>query len=142
MKAVQTMPHEHSLPVNPAPSPRGILVVDDDDIVRSLLGTFFRQNGFIVWLASDGEEAVEIYEDYHDEIAFVVMEVDMPGMDGLQTLLKLKELEPDIVCYFIRGEWDSETAVKVMEMGAVSLVTKSLLLKVLAGTVRERLANT
>jgi DNA-binding response OmpR family regulator len=141
MNAVQTLPREHSLPVKPTPSPQGILVVDDDDIARSLLGTFFRQQGFVVWLASDGEEAVEIYEDYHDEIAFVVMEVDLPGMDGPQTLLKLKEFEPDVVCYFISGDWASDTAAEVMEMGAVGLVTKSFLLKMLAGMVRVRLAN-
>jgi DNA-binding NtrC family response regulator len=141
MNAVQTLPREHSLPMKPTPSPRGILVVDDDDIARSLLVTFFRQQGFMVWLASDVEEAVEIYEDYHDEIAFVVMEVDMPGMDGPPTLLKLKELEPDLVCFFITVDWKSEAATEVMEMGAVGLVTKSFLLKVIAGTVRERLAN-
>jgi DNA-binding NtrC family response regulator len=141
MNALQTMAREHAMPAQPPTSPRGILVVDDDELVRSLLGTFFRQQGFFAWLASDGEEAVEIYENYHDEIAFVVMKVDMPGMDGPQTLLKLKEFEPDLVCYFISGDWAPDTAAEVMEMGAVGLVTKSFLLKVIAGTVRERLAN-
>jgi DNA-binding NtrC family response regulator len=141
MNAVLTLPREHSLTAKPTTSPRGVLVVDDDEVVRSLLGTFIRQQGFFVWLASDGEEAVEIYENYHDEIAFVVMGVDMPGMDGPQTLLKLKEFEPDVVCYFIGGDWASDTAAEVMEMGAVGLVMKSFLLRMLAGIVRERLAN-
>jgi DNA-binding NarL/FixJ family response regulator len=141
MTTLQTLPREHSLAAKPTVLPRGILVVDDNEMVRSLLGTFFRHQGLFVWLASDGEEAVEIYENYQDEIAFVVMEVHMPRINGLDTLLKLKELDPHVACYFVSDDWAPDTVREVMETGAVGLVMKPFLIKMLVRIVRECFAD-
>jgi two-component system NtrC family response regulator len=141
MTALETLPRAQLQAAKPTALPRGVLVVDDDEMVRSLLGTFFRQQGFFVWLASDGEEAVEIFENYHDEIAFVVMEVHMPGMTGPDTLLKFREFDSEVDCYFISEDWSPDTVVEVMESGGVGLVMKQFLLKMLAGIMRECLAS-
>ena len=79
---------------------RGVLVVDDDEMVRTFLGVHFRDQGRPLWLASDGEEAVEIYQHHGGEIDMILLDVRMPDMDGPHTLMKLREINPSIACYF------------------------------------------
>lgn len=125
----------------PSVRSRGVLVVDDDEGVRSLLGTFFRQQRIPVWLASDGEEAVEIYQDQSDNIAQVLLDVRMPDMDGPQTLRRLKEHDEDIVCYFMSDDWYPYTQEELLDMGATSLLLRPFFFKVLAHVVQCCLAD-
>jgi two-component system cell cycle sensor histidine kinase/response regulator CckA len=136
LAAPQTLAAPHRM-AGRTKRPGGILVVDDDEMVRSLLGMFFRQQGLTVWLASDGEEAVEIYEGHGDEIAFVLLDVRMPEMDGPQTLRKIQDANPDVVCYFMSGEWYPYTEAELLDMGAAALLVKPFLFKVLADLVQH-----
>jgi CheY-like chemotaxis protein len=119
----------------------GVLVVDDDEMVRSVLGLFFRRQSIPVWLASDGEEAVEIYAREGAHIGLVLLDLRMPEMDGPQTFHHLRELNPDVVCYFMSAEWYPYTEQELYEMGAAELLLKPLLFKVLADLVQGCLSD-
>src|SRR5688572_9012514 len=83
---------------------RGILIVDDDEMIRTLLGEFFRSREIPVWLASDGEEAIELFAQLDLDIGLVLLDVRMPEMDGPQTLRKLQVIRRDVPCYFMTGD--------------------------------------
>src|SRR3954470_11871134 len=69
---------------------RGVLVVDDEECVRDVLDAMLRQQGFAVWLAADGWEALEVYRLHLAAIDLVLLDVRMPGLDGPATLTALR----------------------------------------------------
>ena len=132
----QTIPN---IPNASEPPPCGILVVDDDEMIRVLLGNHLRRKGPPVWLAGSGAEAVELYQLHQHEIAAVVLDVRMPGMDGPRTFAKLKEINPNLACYFMSGNWEPYTEVQLMNMGAIDLLVKPHLFESLDGIVENYL---
>jgi CheY-like chemotaxis protein len=82
----------------------GILVADDDENVRRVLDMGMRLHGFDVWLASDGLEALDLYQRHGEAIDLVLLDVRMPGRDGPQTLAALQELNPRVCCCFMSGD--------------------------------------
>src|SRR5215471_8415594 len=79
----------------PVPVKPGVLVAEDDDLVRSVLELGLRQRGFAVWLAANGREAIELYHRHHGNIDLVLLDVRMAGLDGPQTWTILKKLDPN-----------------------------------------------
>src|SRR5262249_54800945 len=75
-------------------SPTGVLVVDDETAVLSVLAARLRIEGFKVWLAGHGHQALELYRRNPNEIAVVLLDVLMPGMDGPHTLIALQKICP------------------------------------------------
>jgi len=146
MSALQTTLPERARPIfsrvrqHPGHT-RGVLVVDDDEMVRTYLGIHFREQGRQLWSASDGEEAVEIYQHHGGEIDTVLLDVRMPDMDGPHTLIQLQEINPSIACYFMSGDWYPYTEDELLEMGAVGLVTKPSNGQMLVSVVDEFLAD-
>lgn len=84
--------------------PLGILVVDDDHAVGSMLDLLLRELGCQVWVAQGGREALELYAQQQDRLDLVLLDVRMPDMDGPQTLRALQSIDPDIRCYFMSGD--------------------------------------
>src|SRR5262245_9166267 len=78
-------------------TPPGILVVDDDQLVLALLHALLSKNGFAVYSANSGPKALATYEREHGRIALVLLDVRMPGMDGVEVLLELLHLDPTVV---------------------------------------------
>src|SRR5690349_11978266 len=76
----------------------GVLVVDDQEGVRGVLGAMLRQEGFAVWLAADGWEAIDLYRSRRAAIDLVLLDVRMPGLDGPATLAALRGLDPRVRC--------------------------------------------
>src|SRR5262245_363682 len=72
------------------PAPPGVLVADDDAHVRSLLGHFLKREGYAVWLAADGHEALDVYRRHQEDIHLVLLDVRMPRRDGPATLAALQ----------------------------------------------------
>src|SRR5438552_2455699 len=82
----------------------GLLVVDDQGSVGDVLDVGFRQQGFTVWRAVNGWEALDLYRRYGQMIDVVLLDVCMPGLDGPRTLAALQELNPQIRSCFMSGD--------------------------------------
>lgn len=80
-----------------------ILLVEEDAPVREMLTYGLRLEGFRVWPAASGPEAMAIYRQHQDAISLVLLDVGMEGMDGPQTLTALRAFNPDLPCWFITG---------------------------------------
>jgi CheY-like chemotaxis protein len=102
----------------------GILVVDDEQCLRDMLKIAFGQRGFSAWLAADGWEALELYEHHRAAIDMVLMDVRMPGLDGLLTLGELRQLDPDVRCCFMSGDLGGYTERRLRESGAAAVFHK------------------
>jgi CheY-like chemotaxis protein len=119
--------------------PYGILLVDDDEMVRTLLGLYFRQQGIALWLASDGEEAIELYQSLHEHIAVVLLDERMPILDGRATLARLQQQGAEAACYLMTEEPGAAAEAAARACGATGLLVKPFLFKVLARTVEQSL---
>ena len=83
---------------------RGILVVDDEPLLRGLLKTVLGRQGFAVWLAANGVQAIDLCQQHHDSIHVGLLDVRMPGLDGPQTMAALQEIKPKLPFCFMTGD--------------------------------------
>jgi anti-anti-sigma factor len=105
-------------------SPMGVLVVDDDTAVLCVLAARLRTEGYKVRVASHGRQAVEFYRRYQEEIAVVLLDVLMPGLDGPHTLTALREVCPAVRCCFMTGNPTPYTEDDLLRRGAVRVFQK------------------
>jgi DNA-binding response OmpR family regulator len=113
-----------------------VLVVDDEHMVRIMVQMGLEQNGFDVRLARNGREAIDLYRRHAESIAVVLLDVSMPGLDGLETLTVLRELNPDVVACFMSSEsgvWHPEN---LLQRGAAYVIPKPFRLDDLASILR------
>lgn len=93
-------PSTHSDPVVP--------VVDDLDLVRDVLSAGLRWRGFEVWVAGDAREAIELFHELsqwgRDASPFVLLDVQMPGLDGPTVLVAFQTIDPDVRTFFMTGD--------------------------------------
>lgn len=82
---------------------RGILLVDDQSDLRSLLCRALEIEGYSVWEAGDGEEALEVAEAEGNRIHLLLTDLKMPGMDGYELARELTRRRPDIRVLYMSG---------------------------------------
>jgi len=112
-----------------------VLIVDDEAGIRESLSGIFEDEGYNVITASSGEEALTIALENMPDIVF--LDVWLPGIDGIETLAKFKELYSDIPVVMISGHGNIELAVNATRSGAYDFLEKPLSLeKVLIVTQR------
>jgi len=99
-----------------------VLVVDDEEIMREILDALLTREGYDVRLASSGAAALEIAKAVPLDAA--VVDVMMPGMDGLTVLDELKKLDEDVAVIMITAFASVETAIAAMKRGAFDYITK------------------
>jgi CheY-like chemotaxis protein len=78
-----------------------ILVIDDDDLVRTAVQQMLENKGFDVVVAAQGQHALRILDDSHFDA--IVVDIFMPDMDGLETIKALRERSPDIAIVAMSG---------------------------------------
>lgn len=114
-----------------------ILIVDDEKDIRISLQGILEDEGYLVMLAADGEEAIEsVRSDVPD---LVLLDIWMPGKDGLETLALLKDQFPFLTVVMISGHGTIETAVKATKLGAYDFIEKPLSLEKVLITVANAL---
>jgi anti-anti-sigma factor len=118
-------------------SPAGVLVADDETSVLCVLAAGLRQEAFKVWVAGHGHQAVELYRRHLGEIAVVLLDVLMPGMDGPRTLTALRELCPTVRCCFMTGDPAPYTEEALLQMGAARVFEKPFALAEVFDTLRR-----
>ncbi len=117
----------------------GLLVVDDEPVIRDLAGDWLRRHGYRVWLAADGQEAVEVYEREPGRIDLVVMDLTMPRLSGRDALRRLRERDPKASAVFVSG-FSSESLPQIgAEEGVLGFVQKPYSEHELAVAVRAAL---
>jgi two-component system response regulator PilR (NtrC family) len=99
-----------------------ILVIDDEEIMREILEALLTREGYQVRIASSGEEGLEIARSTPFDAAIV--DVMMPGMDGIATLEELRRLDEDLPVLMITAFASVETAIAAMKRGAFDYITK------------------
>jgi CheY-like chemotaxis protein len=107
----------------PAAKP-GVLVVDDEPLLLAVLDAGLQQRGFTVWLASNGVQALQVYQAHAAEIALVLLDVRMPGLDGPQTLAALRRLNPSVRSCFMTGNLGLYTPEELSALGAIQVFPK------------------
>ncbi len=118
-----------------------ILLVEDEDAVRAFGSRALVSRGYEVHEASSGVEALEIIEEYGDEIDLVVSDVVMPEMDGPTLLKELRKTHPDLKFIFVSGYAEDAFAKNLPpeEQDKFGFLPKPFSLKQLATTVKEML---
>lgn len=101
---------------------RKILIVDDELSVRKSLGEWFREDGFQVEIAADGNEALRKMEVGPFDI--MVIDLKMPGMDGISLQKRVREIDKDVAIIILTAYASVESAVEALKMGAFDYVTK------------------
>lgn len=115
---------------------RGVLVIDENEMVRTVLGLYFRQHGIPIWLASDGEEAIEILE--RDGAAIGVAFVDI-HVTGLTDFCQFKERQKSLICYGMIEDDEASPGRDLKGNSVQSLVEKPYFLAVLERVVQQSL---
>src|SRR5919106_5945054 len=114
-----------------------ILIVDDEPGVRSSLSGVLEDEGYQVEAVDSGESALERFTRQTYDV--VVLDVWLPGMDGLATLARMRERECDAEVVIISGHGSVEAAVRAIKMGAFDFVEKPLSLDKTVLVVRNAL---
>jgi two-component system nitrogen regulation response regulator NtrX len=104
-----------------------ILVVDDEAGVRGSLAGILGDEGYLVEVAESGEAALAVLESRRYDL--ILLDVWLPGMDGLEVLARVRTLDAEVPVVVISGHGSIETAVKAVRMGAQDFVEKPLALE-------------
>jgi CheY-like chemotaxis protein len=98
-----------------APSQLGALIVDDDDLVNLMLRLALEHDGYQVWVAANGQDAISLYRQHRASIDVVLLDVQMPILDGPRTLDALLQIDPDLCACFVSGntgEYEPEDLIR------------------------------
>jgi len=112
-----------------------ILVVDDEEDILNTLRGSLEDEGFEVWTAGDGADAMQLVRTKHPDIIF--LDIWLPGMDGIQTLKAIKEFDADIEVVIMTGHGTVNTAVQAIKLGAADFLEKPLSLDAVLETIRR-----
>ena len=112
-----------------------ILVVDDDEMVRFVLTEKLAECGFSAIAACDGLSGVELF--HNNVFDAVLLDLKMPGMDGIETLRELRKHDPEIPVIMVTAFGDISTAVEAIKLGAYDFVEKPPQISRIIVTIRR-----
>ena len=112
-----------------------LLLVDDEERFLSTTSKLLTQKGIKVFTADSGSDALEIL--MKEDIHVVVLDVKMPGMDGIATLKEIKRCFPLVEVIMLTGHGTIESAVEGLKSGATDYLTKPIGIEVLIAKAKE-----
>ncbi len=118
-----------------------ILLADDEEGIRKVLGISLMDSGYEVLMAKNGEEALALFAREHPPI--VLTDIKMPGMNGIEVLKQIKAMSPETEVIMITGHGDLDLAIESLQFDAVDFVTKPIngeALEIALKRARERIA--
>jgi len=114
-----------------------ILLVDDEDALRSLSSEILETMGYAVKQAGHGQEALEMYEQTGGSIDLVVLDLAMPVMGGRETFRKLIALNPKVRVVVTTGSADEEEARELLSMGVKAVIPKPYAVEQFTGIIKS-----
>jgi len=117
------------------PHPGPILIVDDEANIRKSLEGVLSDEGYSCTLASDGADALAQLQSLHPSL--VLLDIWMPGMDGIETLRRMKAAQPETPVIMMSGHATISTAIKATKVGASDFIEKPLELDLVLNAIRR-----
>ncbi len=114
-----------------------ILIVDDEEPIRTFLSMFFQKKGFQTLQAPRGEDALSLVKS--EKPSIILLDINMPGMDGVLTLKKIREIDSEVGVVMATAIQDEEIAAETSRLGAYHYVLKPFDLQYLELVVMTRL---
>ncbi len=122
-------------------SGKRILVVDDEPDVLKVVGTILEQSGFDVLCASDGQEAIEVFQEDPHAIDCVLLDLSMPKLDGEETFRELQRIRQDVRVVLISGYSEKEMLDRFEGAGIAGVLQKPAPRKTLIAKLQEALVS-
>jgi len=123
----------------PAPETSSVLIVDDDDMIRSYLSLILRQEGYsIAGEVGDVQKAQKV--PGRKPVSVMFLDINLPGIDGLTALKDLHAAYPQIKIIMLSGESTAQNVTAAISEGARSFVTKPFTADKVIQAVRKALA--
>jgi two-component system, cell cycle sensor histidine kinase and response regulator CckA len=117
-----------------------VLLVDDEASVRDVCRRMLERLGFTVLSAADGREAVDLLRSHGDIVRWVLLDLVMPRMDGVETLRLLRELSPGIKVIMSSGYNSAELVERMPKSGVDGFIQKPYRFGDLAALLRKTLS--
>jgi CheY-like chemotaxis protein len=114
-----------------------VLVVDDEELVRNLLGTVLRRLGHSVAFASDGNDAVAAFQTERPHVA--ILDLRLPGMDGIAVLERVRAFNGDVPVIFLTGLGSEEDERRARSLGVTAFLKKEFSLHKLSQALTQAL---
>ncbi len=99
-----------------------ILLIDDEEAILRVMSMSLRSDGHEVTTALSGEDGIRVFQE--DPPDLVLTDIKMPGMDGIEVLKKVKEIQPDAEVIIITGHGDIDNAIEALKFGASDFINK------------------
>ena len=117
-----------------------VLIIDDEEIIRQQMQKLLALDDYETFTAEDGQKGLEVFDREQPEIALV--DVKMPGMDGIEVLNRIKDRSATTEVIIITGHGDIDVAIEALQFGASDFINKPVRDQALAVSLkraRERL---
>ncbi len=118
-----------------------ILLVDDEEVIRIVASDLLTNLGYEVVTASNGKEAVEIFNENWPEIDMVIIDMMMPVMDGPNCFREMKRINPDVKAFLSTGYGVDGQAQQLLDEGMIGFIQKPYNMAALSTKLREAMAN-
>ncbi|MFH1156742.1 MAG: response regulator [Pseudomonadota bacterium] len=99
-----------------------ILIIDDEEAIVRLLSMSLRSDGYTTFTACSGEQGIEVFKTEAPDI--VITDIKMPGMDGLEVLRRVKEMDPGKEVIIVTGHGDIDSTITALQRGASDFINK------------------
>jgi two-component system cell cycle sensor histidine kinase/response regulator CckA len=103
-----------------SPDPPIVLVIDDNEVIRSILHSLLSHSGYRVLQAADGDKGIALYRDHHDVVSLVLLDVQMPRKNGMETLKELRKINPAVRCLLMTGDMHHDEVVQAEAAGLMA----------------------
>jgi PAS domain S-box-containing protein len=127
------------MPAERAPLPRGkgegVLVIDDETYIREVIASMLRFCGYRGFFADSGLRGVEMYQQNRDEISVALVDMMMPGLDGVATIRLLHDLNPDLRLIAMSGMLENASLGSDSDLQNVDLLRKPITAETLVSTI-------
>jgi signal transduction histidine kinase len=101
-----------------------ILVIDDEEGIRTLIDAILSKEGYEVYLAEDGYKGIDLFKQV--PLDLVITDIKMPGIDGIEVLRRMKAIDPEAEIIILTGHGNLDTAIAAIKEDAYDFVTKPL----------------
>ena len=116
-----------------------VLIVDDESSISATLEGILADEGYEVSKADNGIQALEMVKSFPPDL--ILLDIWMPGMDGIEVLKAVKEFQSDLEVIIMSGHGSIDTAVRATKLGAFDFIEKPLSLESLLSTINHALAQ-